>query len=887
MFVADELENLLDTKLTLGRIHLGLLNRIVIEDLMLDDRSGKEMLKVTRFSAKFDILPLFQGRISINNIQLFGFTANLEKATPQSDPNFQFIVDTFASKDTVPKQTNLNLRINSLLLRRGRVSYNVLSEKETPGKFNVNHINLRNIIASISLKALQNDSINASIKRMSLEEHSSGFKLDKLGLKITGNEQKMQIAGFCIEMPHTNLRMDTIHMEYDSLKAMEDFVHNVRFSCRMLPSDITLRDLSAFVPAFSSFKDSLQIEAEVNGTIDQLNCPRLMISSGKQFLLRGDVSFQDLSHFQDAYVFGNLSHLHANPDGVAFFIKNFSKNYKGVPPMLQRLGTISFQGEISGYFTDLVTYGRLRTNIGSLSTDIKFSSDKEKESISYSGSMATSDFELGKLTDNPKWGKITFNMGVQGRHTSHSYPSIEAKGLISSFDYSGYTYENITLDGEYKQGGFTGSIVLDDENASLNLNGTINIASKIPTFNFLAEAKHVRPHTLNLTPKYKDAEFSVKLKADFTGGSIDEMNGEINIDSLQFISPEQSYLMDNFKLTATQQAESKRLDIHSAFLRGSIVGDYSYHTLPTSFLNILHKYIPALLPLNTQTTINTENNFGFDLHIYNTELFSKVFGLPLTVYTHSTLKGYFNDKAQRMRVEGYFPHLRYNNKFIESGLILCENPSDHFHARIRFTHRKAESSVNLAIEALAKNDSIQTILNWGNSSKITYSGQLSSTARFMRQQLETQAQLPRRQAKRNHSPKQSPLKMVVDIHPTDIILNDTLWNIHPAQVVLDSGKVYVHNFNFTNQKRFLRINGVLSDQPEDTVHLDLQQINIGYVFDIADLGVNFQGEATGPAYATGIFKKPVMSTDLFIRNLGINNGLLGDANIHGEWHHDS
>ena len=127
-------------------------------------------------------------------------------------------------------------------------------------------------------------------------------------------------------------------------------------------------------------------------------------------MLRGDVSFQDLSHFQDAYVFGNLSHLHANPDGVAFFIKNFSKNYKGVPPMLQRLGTISFQGEISGYFTDLVTYGRLRTNIGSLSTDIKFSSDKEKESISYSGSMATSDFELGKLTDNPKWGKITFNM---------------------------------------------------------------------------------------------------------------------------------------------------------------------------------------------------------------------------------------------------------------------------------------------------------------------------------------------------------------------------------------------------------------------------------------------------------------------------------------------
>ena len=29
-----------------------------------------------------------------------------------------------------------------------------------------------------------------------------------------------------------------------------------------------------------------------------------------------------------------------------------------------------------------------------------------------------------------------------------------------------------------------------------------------------------------------------------------------------------------------------------------------------------------------------------------------------------------------------------------------------------------------------------------------------------------------------------------------------------------------------------------------------------------------------------------MYTDLFIRDLGLNDGLLGDANIHGEWHHE-
>ena len=75
-------------------------------------------------------------------------------------------------------------------------------------------------------------------------------------------------------------------------------------------------------------------------------------------------------------------------------------------------------------------------------------------------------------------------------------------------------------------------------------------------------------------------------------------------------------------------------------------------------------------------------------------------------------------------------------------------------------------------------------------------------------------------------------------------------------MVLDSGKVYVNDFYFSHKDRHLRINGIVSPQPEDTVRLDLKEINIGYVFDIADLGVNFKGEATGPAFASGVLETP-------------------------------
>ena len=785
-FVADELSEVLNTKVVIGRINMGLLNRIIIDDVLLDDQSGQEMLKVTRLSAKFDIVPFFKGKISISSVQLFGFNINLRKETPDTPPNFKFVLDAFASKDTVKKESSLDLRINSILIRRGRMSYHVLSEEETPGKFNAKHIQLQNIIANISLKALSKDSVNLGIKRLSLDEKMSGFSLKKMSLKLVANNKQTSIDNFAIELPETSLKMDTIHLVYDSLQAFGHFAEKVHFSFRTLPSQITLKDISPFVPVLSHFKEPITLDMEVKGTVDQLNCSHLeIVSEEQQFRLRGDVSLQDLSHPQDAYVYGTLSELSANTRGVGFLVRNLNPDYNGVPPVLERLGNISFRGEISGYFTDLVTYGQLRTSLGDVKTDLKLSADKGKGLFAYSGAVKTTDFKLGELLANEQLGEITFNLDVHGRHITNQRPTVELKGLIASIDYSRYRYENITLDGEYKRGGFNGKVALDDPNGSVYLNGDVNVTSKVPTFNFLAVVHKVRPHDLNLTTKYADAEFSLKLRANFTGGSIEEMIGEINVDSLEFTAPDKEYFMKNMNIRATKKNDENQLKLTSEFLTADVEGKFQYHTLPASILNIMRKYIPSLI-LPPKKEIETHNNFQFDIHIYNTDILSTIFDIPLTIYTHSTLKGYFNDPLHRLHVEGYFPRLQYKNNFIESGMVLCENPADHIRALVRLTNLKKKGAVNLSLDAQAKDDNVSTTLNWGNNAAVTYSGQLAAVAKFLR----TEGEKPL-------------LKATVDVKPTDIILNDTLWKIHPSQVVVDSGKVDVNNFYFSHQDRYV------------------------------------------------------------------------------------
>ena len=616
VFVAEELSDLLNTRVMIGRINIGLLNRIIIDDVLLDDQSGQEMLKVTRLSAKFDIMPFFKGKISISSVQLFGFNINLQKKTPDSPPNFKFVLDAFASNDTVKKDNSLDLRINSILIRRGRMAYHVLSEEETPGKFNAKHVQLQNIIANISLKALSKDSINLGIKRLSLDEKVSGFSLKKMSLKLVANSRQTSIDNFAIELPETSLKLDTIHLIYDSLKAFDRFTEQVRFSFRTLPSQITLKDISPFLPALSHFKEPISLDMEVKGTVNQLTCSHLEITAdNRQFRLKGDVALQDLSHPQDAYVFGTLSELTATTRGVGFLVRNLSHDYNGVPPVLERLGNVSFRGEVSGYFTDIVTYGQLHTDLGGVNMDLKLSSDKSKGLFAYSGAVKTTDYKLGKLLANEQLGEITFNLDVHGRHVTDRLPVVELKGLIASVDYSRYRYENITLDGEYKQGGFNGKVALDDPNGSIYLNGDVNVSSRIPTFNFQAIINKLRPHDLNLTSKYPDTEFSLKLRANFTGGSVDEMIGEINVDSLEFMSPEKQYFMNNMNIRASKQNNENQLRLTSEFLTASVEGKFQYHTLPASILNIMRKYVPSLI-LPPKKPIETHNNFQFDIHIF-------------------------------------------------------------------------------------------------------------------------------------------------------------------------------------------------------------------------------------------------------------------------------
>lgn len=276
-YAARELTRLTQAEVSIGNVDLGLLNRVVIQNVQIKDRQKKDMLGISRFSVKIDIPSLLRGKIRISSVQLFGLDARLNRAHPKAPLNCQFLIDTFASKDTTKSEKSIDLRINSVLIRRGQIHYDVLSESNTPRRFNPHHIGISELSATISLKALQTDSLNAQIRRMSFNEQS-GFQLKKFVLKATATPKGIHLHDLNLSLPATTVNIDTFTVAGEL--TAPDFISDTQTTYMgRLNASVTPADIACFVPALQHFQDSVHIDLAFHGRGKQARCTNFYLSS--------------------------------------------------------------------------------------------------------------------------------------------------------------------------------------------------------------------------------------------------------------------------------------------------------------------------------------------------------------------------------------------------------------------------------------------------------------------------------------------------------------------------------------------------------------------------------------------------------------------------------
>ena len=849
--------NLLGTSVSIERVDIGLFNRLTLDNVTILDQQGKDMLKARRLSATVDLLPLINGKISISSAQIFGTHAKLYQADAQSKPNFQFVIDSLASKDTT-STTPLDLRINSLIIRHSSVTFDMLDAPQTPERLNPKHLKLTDISAHILLKALNEDSLNVNVKRLAFREQS-GLKLDRLSMKYEGGRHYSLLHDFQLRMPGTFVQLGDIEAHY-RFRDDHFVTPSLRLTGNIKPSEITLSDLHCLVPSLKNFTSTLSLQAAFHGQGDELKVTALKVGSNT-----GDISMnisgwiQQLSQHDPVWM-ADINDLSLSAHTINFISENLKGEKANVPEGLVRLGDIHMNGNVSGIgLKEIRTRNQLNTTAGDAA--ISFTLDGQRR---FTGNISTSNLNLKRLLDNDKFGDFAADIEMNGQLAQQGL-SVTAKGVVNRFGYQGYQYQNIDLDGTYSPNDISGRLTINDPNLGLNIEGQVKPQGKSNIVNLTTTLLNFSPKATNLSDKWGDARFFGEMTANFQGNNINDAVGTLDLMDFAMLSPTANYEMNELHIESGYNDETHFMSLHSDFGEIEIIGNFDYQTLTQSLTNIVASQLPTL-PGLPKVNPATQNNFAITARLTKSDWLQQLLQVPFHLSKPLNLQGMVNDRMSQVNIECQIPKFYYNGAGYENGHISLSTPKDSLHYDISITKLNDDGeNMELKTRGTAHANQLKNIFSWDNHAEQRMSGQMNALAHF-----ETS---PEGTATAN-----------ISIQPSRLTVNNTDWHIKPCFMSYTDKRLNISDFEINHQQQHLKVSGLATANNHDSLNVELQDIDVEYILSLVDFdAVSFKGQATGKAVLSGIFGDIHAGGHLVVNNFLFQDGRMGTLDANVKW----
>lgn len=852
--VADALCDKFGTKVKVGRVDLGFINRLILDDSYMQDKNGEQMLRVSRISVKINLLALANGQIEITSAQFFGLHANLYKATPEAKPNFQFVIDALASKDSTKQKTPLDLQINSLIIRNGEISYRVLSRPSRPGKFSADDINARNISAHIIINRITDDSLNVKVKRIAFDERC-GFKLKSLSLSAIACRTKTKIENFKLELPATLIQIPSLQASY-RMKNGQLEMPTLQFDGSIKAPYISPSDLAVFVPTLTRLNMRPALDIQFNGTGSSLTVKKISINTtdgSLQLVANGGVK----NYPANPSWYTNIDQLKAGQQTISnIYAVATGKN---VPNIIERLGNVQITGYAGGDKKDIASEGKLHTSPGNLTLAF----DKRGDKIT--AHMETVRFNIGSLVNDNKLGHISANLNVDGS----SKDNFAAQGRVYDFDYNGYKYRSLNLNATYRHKRLEGKANIDDPNVQLTAIGTfVNNGAK-PNLQLKANIAHFEPNTLRLTDKWQQTAFAANIACDIKGSDINNADGSIELHDFAMRGPETEYNINNVSVKTGYNNGNHFLDVDSDFGTIDINGHFSYNTIVRSVLNMVAAKLPTI-PGLTHKPQREFNDFTLNASLNSTEWMNRLLGIPLEIHRPLNISGEIDDKNEKINLWCDVPSFTFNGNRFSDAFINVESPSDTLKADIRIKKLADRGKyMALHLNAGASDNHLNTSLSFSNNERHPLKGIINSSTVFAKDE-------------------EGVSTAYIDVLPSRATIGDTTWHVAPSSIIYSKNKLQVNSFSVSHDNQMLAINGTATKSEKDSLLVTLNDIDVSYVLNLVNFhSVDFLGMASGEARIAGAFsEKPLLSADVIVKDFKFETGRMGTLYANVGYNHE-
>ncbi len=855
--VTQELSRGLQRELTVGKVDYTPFNRLQIDDIYISDSENDTLLYVDTLEANFSLVGFFRQQICFNEVKLKHVTGKIYN-TPQGKPNYAFLAAIFNR----PKEVNIpHIEVRNVAIDDARIRL---------GDFYV-----YDLTTSLSLNHLSMKAIDAEIAALSFIDNQ-GFILESFTAHLQADSTGARMPRLKLNLPNSTFAAQQLQINYaatSEIAWLPDLNQNVFIKTHVdaaVQANLVPADIARFVPELKNMSKEIVFKGELSGRIDSLIATNLALDYEHHQIIRGNISVIGLPS-TNPYLHATLQDLRIDKAFVQDVLSDLQNRPYQLPNNIAQLGVVHYRGEIDGLINSLTLHGAITTRLGTITTDGTLSADSTWTSYNFNGKVATKRFAIGKVLGIKDLGTIGLKTSINITVDTTQTFSARLRADIQHLMYRDYTYRNLYIDGRLHDKHFIGKAKVNDTNIGLRFEGEVDLSSKLPLFDFDLIVTHLRFGSLNLSKKYHDSDLRFALSLHATGNSPDNINGYVQIDTLSFRNKEKELFMDEFKILA-ETGKHTSLRIQSDYLNANIAGSYTYNTLLHTLQDIIMHYVPKSFNARHREEIHqlcSNNIIDYYIYLNNISLVCDVLELPVTLAGMPTIKGFVNQPNDKFALQVLVPDLRAGKQHFNDLTLNIDNENEQLNFLLYLLKRANNTPVDerlgdlsILLETRALNDSVYLDFNFANDDSIVNRGGLSLQTHF---------------GEYNSRPLVN-----LEILPSQIILNDTIWHINNSHISYCAADttLQVDSFRFASSERYIYADGLASTRATDSIRFDLQGIVLDYILDftnVAQADISFGGEITGWGVVYSLFSNVMFEADVEMLNAKINNATMGDA----------
>jgi hypothetical protein len=645
--------NDLEVELSVGNLFVNPFGTTSFTDFLILDHRNDTLVFVDRFMFEsYKLGGLISSKLDFGKVSFDSLVLNVVKYKNEDQSNFDIFIEKLKPSNARIKQFSAT----SIKLNKSMVQFTDLNKAD-------------------SAKQLFS---NMNVKLVDLNSHFNDFSTQIEQMSFFSDHQNIQILNleaFCFfgleGAEFQNLKIITQNSQFNtdvSLRypknGFRNFYENVYIDAVVQDSFLGLQEFLFLFPNVSGSETIFLDQFNFSGTLSKYAVDSIQINYEK-------------SNFLGSFILNSpsssnltIQELSINPNDIQNLFPSLEKSSLNA---LKRFEKTYISGTIASQSAEHKLNLSVNSSLGPLQINFDLYRKGRQMNPFYYGQIRASQFNIGKLLNQPDLGTTDTSLFVQGKGLQFDQLDTKLYAQFSSFSYRKNKLDSISVDINLNQNRVIGSIDINDIDVKLKIQGQFEANDSLQKISAIAEVSELKLQSIQSSKSKKNRTLSGNFEIVGQGTQIDNFIGDINAESVQILSKDKLFTFEDFSIQSRVNKDLRFFNIISDdVVNGLVYGRFEFSDLNKMIKNSFGSYFSLYKPLQLDSSkfVNFSINFK--------EKLLSALSDDIAIDDNSFFRGKLSANVDETAMQFDIPYIQYEDKVFTQLRLSIDNDNPFY-----------------------------------------------------------------------------------------------------------------------------------------------------------------------------------------------------------------